>query len=410
MKIEMWPIERLKPYAHNPRKNDQAIEAMAKAITSYGFRIPILAKSSGDMVDGHLRLKAAYALNISEVPVIPCDDMTEEQIKAFRLSVNRMAELAEWDFDLLKIEMENMKLSDIDIDPIGFDNEFLQGLFSDEKQGLTDPDDIPDLPEDEPTITKPGDVWLLGNHRLLCGDSTMKNDVERLMGGGKAMVMQTDPPYGVAYDNALRPNPGVAKPRVAKPRVANDDKIDGEEMQSFLENMLTASMDCMDDHAAYYFWHPMLAQGTYVAAAAAAAAGILIHRQIIWVKPVLLLGRGDYHWKHELCFYGWKKGNRPPFYGPRNQHTIWEIGNVSQRERREYNHATPKPVDLFIAPILNHTTIGQVLYEPFAGSGPQFIAAEQTNRVCYGMDIDPHYCDVIVKRWENFTGKTAVLA
>jgi DNA modification methylase len=405
MKIEMWPIERLKPYAHNPRKNDQAIEAMAKAITSYGFRIPILAKSSGDMVDGHLRLKAAYALNISEVPVIPCDDMTEEQIKAFRLSVNRMAELAEWDFDLLKIEMENMKLSDIDIDPIGFDNEFLQGLFSDEKQGLTDPDDIPDLPEDEPTITKPGDVWLLGNHRLLCGDSTMKNDVERLMGGGKAMVMQTDPPYGVAYDNALRPNPGVAKPRVA-----NDDKIDGEEMQSFLENMLTASMDCMDDHAAYYFWHPMLAQGTYVAAAAAAAAGILIHRQIIWVKPVLLLGRGDYHWKHELCFYGWKKGNRPPFYGPRNQHTIWEIGNVSQRERREYNHATPKPVDLFIAPILNHTTIGQVLYEPFAGSGPQFIAAEQTNRVCYGMDIDPHYCDVIVKRWENFTGKTAVLA
>jgi DNA modification methylase len=405
MKIEMWPIERLKPYAHNPRKNDQAIEAMAKAITSYGFRIPILAKSSGDMVDGHLRLKAAYALNISEVPVIPCDDMTEEQIKAFRLSVNRMAELAEWDFDLLKIEMENMKLSDIDIDPIGFDNEFLQGLFSDEKQGLTDPDDIPDLPEDEPTITKPGDVWLLGNHRLLCGDSTMKNDVERLMGGGKAMVMQTDPPYGVAYDNALRPNPGVAKPRVA-----NDDKIDGEEMQSFLENMLTASMDCMDDHAAYYFWHPMLAQGTYVAAAAAAAAGILIHRQIIWVKPVLLLGRGDYHWKHELCFYGWKKGNRPPFYGPRNQHTIWEIGNVSQRERREYNHATPKPVDLFIAPILNHTTIGQVLYEPFAGSGPQFIAAEQTNRVCYGMEIDPHYCDVIVKRWENFTGKTAVLA
>lgn len=406
MKIEMWPIERLKPYAHNPRKNDQAIEAMAKAITSYGFRIPILAKSSGDMVDGHLRLKAAYALNISEVPVIPCDDMTEEQIKAFRLSVNRMAELAEWDFDLLKIEMENMKLSDIDIDPIGFDNEFLQGLFSDEKQGLTDPDDIPDLPEDEPTITKPGDVWLLGNHRLLCGDSTMKNDVERLMGGGKAMVMQTDPPYGVAYDNALRPNPGVAKPRIA-----NDDKIDGEEMQSFLENMLTASMDCMDDHAAYYFWHPMLTQGTYVAAAAAAAAaGILIHRQIIWVKPVLLLGRGDYHWKHELCFYGWKKGNRPPFYGPRNQHTIWEIGNVSQRERREYNHATPKPVDLFIAPILNHTTIGQVLYEPFAGSGPQFIAAEQTNRVCYGMDIDPHYCDVIVKRWENFTGKTAVLA
>lgn len=185
MKIEMWPIERLKPYAHNPRKNDQAIEAMAKAITSYGFRIPILAKSSGDMVDGHLRLKAAYALNISEVPVIPCDDMTEEQIKAFRLSVNRMAELAEWDFDLLKIEMENMKLSDIDIDPIGFDNEFLQGLFSDEKQGLTDPDDIPDLPEDEPTITKPGDVWLLGNHRLLCGDSTMKNDVERLMGGAR---------------------------------------------------------------------------------------------------------------------------------------------------------------------------------------------------------------------------------
>jgi DNA modification methylase len=164
----------------------------------------------------------------------------------------------------------------------------------------------------------------------------------------------------------------------------------------------------MEKHAAFYFWHPMLTQGTYVAAAA--AAGILIHRQIIWVKPVLLLGRGDYHWRHELCFYGWQQGNRPPFYGPRNQDTIWEVASVSNAERKEMNHATPKPVALWDKPIANHTHRGEILYEPFAGSGTQIIAAEATGRRCFAMEIDANNTDVCVRRWETFTKKQATLA
>ena len=223
------------------------------------------------------------------------------------------------------------------------------------------------------------------------------------MDGKKAGLMATDPPYGVAYNNAERPNPGIAKPRIA-----NDELISGPQMQEFLESMLVAALPSMELTAAFYFWHPMLTQGTYVAAAAAAAAGILIHRQIIWVKPGLLLGRGDYHWRHELCFYGWQQGNRPPFYGPRNQDTVLEIGNVTSKERKEMNHATPKPVALWEKPLNNHTRIGEICYEPFAGSGTQFIAAEQLKRICYGMEIEPKYCDVIVSRWCNFTKQNTV--
>jgi DNA modification methylase len=231
------------------------------------------------------------------------------------------------------------------------------------------------------------------------------------------MLMQTDPPYGVDYANDERPNPGVAKPRVAKPRVAkprvaNDDLMDGPKLQAFLEAAIKAALPHLDKHAAFYLWHPMLTQGTFFAAAAAAAAAadILIHRQIIWAKPVLLLGRGDYHWKHELCFYGWVRGNRPPFYGPRSQTTVWEIASVSQAERKEMNHATPKPVAIWLPPIENHTKPNEVMYEPFSGSGSQIIAAETTGRRCYAMELSPNYVDVAVRRWQQFTGKRATHA
>jgi DNA modification methylase len=249
--------------------------------------------------------------------------------------------------------------------------------------------------------TATGQLWQLGEHRLLCGDSTKREDVERVMDESFAMVMATDPPYGVAYDNAERPHPGVAKPRVA-----NDELTDGPAMQDFLERMIKAALPNMNKHAAFYFWHPMLTQGTYVAAA---AAGILIHRQIIWVKPVLLLGRGDYHWRHELCFYGWQKGNRPPFYGPRNQDTIWQVGSVTQAERKAMNHATPKPVGLWDKPILNHTKPGEICYEPFLGSGTTIIACEKLGRECRAIEISPAYVAVSMQRFMDATGKTPVL-
>ena len=209
------------------------------------------------------------------------------------------------------------------------------------KEGRTDPDDVPD-PTDDP-ITQHGDLWLLGPHRLLCGDAANVEDVSRLMQGKRAMVLNTDPPYGVSYANDERPNPGVTKPRVAKPRVANDTLAD-ERLQAFLEGCFRIAADvALTDNAAWYLWHGMLTQGYF--AAAAAAANVVLHRQIIWVKPVLLLGRGQYHWKHELAFMGWVKGHPPPDYGEgngeRTQTTVWEVGSVRHAERKAFNHSTP---------------------------------------------------------------------
>ncbi len=250
-----------------------------------------------------------------------------------------------------------------------------------------------------------GTLILKSRHRLLCGDSTKAEDVGRLMAGEKAGLMNTDPPYGVAYTNDDRPNPGVAKPRVA------NDELADEKLQQFLESVFKAACSiALIDKAAWYLWHAHLTQGYF--AAAAAAANVVLHRQIIWVKPVLLLGRGQYHWKHEPCFMGWVKGQQPPDYGlgngERTQTTVWEIGTVSQAERKEFNHSTPKPVGLFTIPIVKHLKPGEICYEPFAGSGPQFIAAEQLGRRCFGMELSPAYCDVIVSRWERLSGKKAV--
>jgi len=350
------------------------------------------------LIDGHLRREEVD--KNQELPVIVLD-VNEKEARQVLATYDSVGALATINQDILLELLDEIKSESIeDGDEYDIISAcIIEGLdlsIETETPGLTDPDDVPEPPE-EP-IAKTGDLWILGEHRLLCGDSTKPEDVERLMGGEKAWIMATDPPYGIAYDNsALRPN----HPR-AKPSIANDEITDGPKFQAFLESMLNAALPFMEPHAAFYFWHPMLTQGTY---AAAAAADILIHRQIIWVKNALLLGRGDYHWRHELCFYGWQKGNRPPFYGKRNQDTIWEVASVSQKERKEMNHATPKPVALWDKPIENHTKAGEVCYEPFSGSGTQIIAAEKLGRKCYAMEIAPSYCDVAVKRWEQFTGK-----
>jgi DNA modification methylase len=400
VKIEIWAVEKVVPYERNPRINDGAVEAVAKSIKAFGFRQPIVVDKDGVIIVGHTRLKAAISLGLKKVPVHVAE-ISRAEAMAYRLADNKTAELAEWDNDLLAGELAELEKLYFDLDITGFSVDELSEIKAGGgTKGMTDPDALPDPPKKPKTKT--GQLFQLGAHRLLCGDSTKPEDVARLMGGECAVLMQTDPPYGVDYDNAERPNPGVAKPRVA-----NDDLIDGEKLQEFLEATIRAALPHLKKHFAFYVWHPMLTQGTFFAAAA--AADMLIHRQIIWAKPVLLLGRGDYHWKHELCFYGWVRGNRPPFYGQRNQTTVWEIGTVSQAERKEMDHATPKPVDLFVPPIENHTKAGEIMYEPFCGSGSQIIAAEQLGRRCYGMELAPQYCDVIIKRWENFTGKKAEL-
>ena len=273
------------------------------------------------------------------------------------------------------------------------------------KEGKTEADDIP-KPR-KVVRTKPGDLYLLGPHRLLCGDSTKAEDVVRLMGTERAGLMNTDPPYGIAYDNTDRP--GVAK-KSKTAAVANDSLAD-EKLQAFLESAFrAATASALTPKAAWYLWHAHLTQG-FFAAAAAAAANVVLSRQIIWVKPVLLLSRGQYHWKHEPCFFGWVKGNQPPDYGlgkgERTQTTVWEVNSVTRQERKEWNHSTPKPVKLFEIPIVKHLKEGEICYEPFAGTGPQFIAAEMHGRRCFGLELDPQFCDVIVDRWEAFSGQKA---
>jgi len=260
---------------------------------------------------------------------------------------------------------------------------------------------------------KKGQLWEIAGpsgltHRLLCGDATQEDNVRLLMGVERAGLMNTDPPYGIGYDNAsVHPDHGPIADKVS-----GDDKTGGA-IQPFLESCWKVAVShAIKKNAAWYMWHAMLTQG-YFSAAAAAAAGVILHRQIIWVKPALVFGRGQYHWKHELCFMGWVEGNQPPDYGEgngeRTQTTVWEIDSVSNAERKEMNHSTPKPVELFRIPIVKHLKPGEIAYEPFAGSGPQFLAAEQLGRRCYGIEIEPKYVAVALERMKAI-GCQATLA
>ena len=370
---------------------------MQASIREYGFTVPVLAQSDGLVIDGHLRLKGAIAEKMTEVPVIPCDGWSAEQVKAFRLMANRSVAWADWDMEALTLEFADLKSAGFDLNLTGFDSKEIDGFTLQENPAE---DEIPPAPETP--ITKPGDLWVMGGHRLLCGDSTKPEDVGRLMGEERAGLIATDPPYGVSYNNSERPNPGVAKPRVAK------DELRDDALQTFLESAFRAGKElALTSSAAWYLWHAHLTQGFF--AAAAAAAAVILHRQIIWVKPVLLLGRGQYHWKHEPCFMGWVEGHQPPDLADRTETTVWEVASVSNAERKEFNHSTPKPVELFRRPILKHLRQGEIAYEPFAGTGPQFIAAELTERRCFGLEMEPAFCDVIVARWEKISGKKAVL-
>jgi len=233
----------------------------------------------------------------------------------------------------------------------------------------------------------------------MCGASTDASHVAKLMGGEAAALMQTDPPYGIAYVSNAN-----SKGQASGHEEIENDELDGPALQAFLEATIRAAVPHLTDTCAFYLWHPMLTQGTFFAAAAA-AADILIHRQIIWEKPSFVFGRGDYHWKHELCFYGWRKGHRPPFYGERNQTTIWPVG----RETSDL-HPTAKPVALWFPPIHNHTRRGEIMYEPFSGSGSQILAAEQTSRRCFAMELSPQYVAVALERWAALTsGKPELL-
>jgi DNA modification methylase len=408
MNIEMWPIARPIPYAANARRlNARAVDAIAASIKEFGFRQPIVVDVEDVIVVGHTRLLGAKKLGLATVPVHVASELTAAQIKAYRLMDNRSTENSEWDLELLEAEMAGL-VGELDLALTGFSERELAKLLA--ASAPVDEDELPLVP-DAP-VTRAGDLWLMGEHRLLCGDCTVGADVERLMDGRRAGLMNTDPPYGVSLrleDNhdASNSAKGVDKTYRHFEAIMGDD-LDGPKLQEFLESAFSVAIPVLCDDAAWYLWHAQLSQG-FFAAAAAAAAQLLVHRQIIWVKPHFVFGRGDYHWQHELCFYGWRKGNRPPFLGERNQSTTWVLEEGGGTIRKDQSHPTQKPVELFRRPILNHLKPGELCYEPFAGSGSQFIAAEELERACYGLEIMPTYCDVIVQRWQNFTGKTATL-
>ena len=399
LQFETWPIDRCIDYARNPRKNDHAVDDMAAAIREYGFRVPIVATSDGTVVDGHLRLKAAKKLALDEVPVILADDLTEAQIKAFRLSVNKTAEFAQWDMDLLKIEMQELDGLGFDLSLTGFGEDELAGLMADKTEGLTDPDEIPEPPA-EP-VTVPGDVWLLGRHRIICGDSTSADTVSVLLGDVKPHLMVTDPPYGVEYDAGWRNESMPAKNDPTRWKdgagratgaVMNDDKADWSEAWALFPGDVA------------YIWHA--GNMAHTVADSLIASGLEIRAQIIWAKSQFVIGRGHYHPHHEPCWYAIRKSANGHWQGDRKQSTIW---NIDKPRKSETGHSTQKPVECMKRPIENNSSPGQAVYEPFSGSGTTIIAGEMTGRHIYAIELNPAYVDVAIKRWQDFTGQAATL-
>ena len=390
--VEQWPVSRLIPYDRNPRKNDAAVDRMCGAIREFGFRIPIVARSDGSVVDGHLRLKAALRLGLTDVPVALADDLSEAQIKAFRLLANRSATWADWDDSLLQMELGELRLAGFDLTLTGFDLKELSGLL-DTTAGATDPDDTPEPPANP--VSQPGDLWIMGEHRLLCGDATSTADVARLLNGAKPHLLLSDPPYGVNYDPAWRNRAGVsATDRTGV--VTNDHRADWREAWALFPGDVA------------YIWHAAVHARTVMESLE--AADFVVRSQIVWAKSRFVLGRGDYHWQHEPCLYVVRKGGTGHWQGARDQSTLWAIttrGN--ETEDPETVHSTQKPVECMRRPILNSSAAGDAIYEPFSGSGTTIIAAETTGRHCMAMEISPAYCDVAVLRWQQFTARQAVL-
>lgn len=398
MRIEKRNIEELIPANYNPRKdlqpNDTEYIKIKRSIETFGYVDPIIVNErTGVIVGGHQRLKVLKDLGYDEVDVSVVD-LSEENEKALNVALNKIS--GEWDFALLKDLLEELDASSIDVELTGFDIDEMENLmnqFQVEEEGEVDEDDF-DIEEaipDEP-ISKRGDIWKLGRHRLMCGDSTDINDVEKLMGGIKADLFLTDPPYNVNYE-------GKAKDKL---KIKNDS-MDEESFRQFLRDAFFAADTVMREGAVFYIWHAD-SEG-YNFRGACIDVGWQVRQCLIWNKSSMVIGRQDYQWKHEPCLYGWKSGASHFWAGDRKQVTVLDFN----KPQRNGEHPTMKPVSLFDYQIKNNTRKGDIVLDLFGGSGTTIIACEQNGRIGYSMELDEKYCDVIIKRWEEFTGKKAVL-
>ncbi len=389
MLVEMRPTHSIRPYPGNPRRNDDAVDAVARSVTEFGFRQPIVVDADGVIIVGHTRHKAALKLGLAEVPVHVAVGLTPAQTKAYRLADNQTATIATWDDDALVTELLGLREQGYDLDLTGFDAGDLDRLLGTGDAAPTgDPEAVPEPPA-EP-VTRLGDLWLLGDHRLVCGDAADPAAYARLLEGTPADLILTDPPYNVAY----------AGKTAAAMTIANDD-LDPEAYRAFLAKCLAAAIAVVKPGGGFYVWHADL-HGLAVRLACD-DAGLAVRQCLVWAKQAFTFGRQDYHWRHEPCLYGWKEGAAHQWLGDRAQSTVLEF----DRPAKNGEHPTMKPVALFEYLVRNSCPEGGTVLDPFAGSGTALIAAETMGRRAALLELDPRYCDVIVRRWEQFTGKAA---
>lgn len=388
MHVEMRLIDSIKPYENNPRVNDAGVDAVATSLKEYGFRQPLVVDEQDVIIVGHTRHKAAKKLGMTEVPVHVARGLTPAQARAYRIADNQTATLSAWDDGKLGLELMALQKDNFDLGLTGFPEDDLLRLLTAPSEPQCDPDDVPEPPA-EP-ITQPGDLWLLGRHRLLCGDATKPEDVARVLGDQHADMLLTDPPYNVAYEGKT----------ADKLTIAND-AMDSEQYRRFLGSALTAATKRLRPGGAFYLWHADVT--ALPVRLACADAGLQIRQGLVWVKSVLVPGRQDYQWKHEPVLYGWNDGAAHTWLSDRSQTTVLEF----DKPAKNTEHPTTKPVDLFAYLIGNSCKPGGTVLDVFAGSGTTLVAAEQTGRAAALVELDPRYADVVVQRFEQLTGKKA---
>jgi DNA modification methylase len=385
-RVERRSVASLVPYARNARTHsDEQVAQIAASIREWGWTTPVLVDEDGGIIAGHGRVMAARKLGLADVPVMVAAGWSEAQRRAYVLADNKLALNAGWDTELLKVELGELQGDGFDLGLTGFSGDELAALLAEASPGLTDPDEVPEPPAEPVSVL--GDVWVLGRHRIACGDCTDPLVVEKALNGVKPPLMVTDPPYGVEYD------PGWRGKTERTGKVLNDDRADWRDAYALFPGDVA------------YVWHASL--WGHVFAQSLTDCGFELRSQIIWAKPRLQLSRGHYHWQHEPCFYAVRKGGTGQWAGDRKQTTLWQIDH--KEDQAKTKHGTQKPVECMKRPIENNSSPGQAVYEPFSGSGTTIIAAEMTGRACHAIELNPAYVDVAVKRWQEFTGQTATL-